>query len=381
MTKSILLRGGVLFFAAVSPAFVCAQFQPPNPDELKMTADPKAPGAAAVYLDIKELENDPLHYESFYKRIKVLTEKGKELATVELPYLQSNWKITDIKGRTIHADGTIFPLTLKAEDLLIAKSGDLQANKKVFTLPNVEVGSILEYYYEIHYDDNRYSSPDWRVQQSYFVHKAHYEFTAETDLELVDQHGRIIRRLLWWPQLPSGIAVQNSIGGKFTLNMTDIPPAPDEEWMPPIDSLLYRVGFYYTAAIDSRTFWLDEVKLWSKDVDQFAEPSKTIKDVVAGLIAPTDSDLDKAKKLYVAVQALENTDYSRKKSASEMKELKIKEIKNAERHLGAEERFERGHRDALPGDVALRGIDSLRGQSRRPGPEPLRCRVLEPRTA
>src|ERR1039458_3730571 len=236
MTKSILLRGAVLFFAALPPVVARAQFQPPNPDELKMTADPKAPGAAAVYLDIKELENDPLHYESFYKRIKVLTEKGKELATVELPYLQSNWKITDIKGRTIHADGTIFPLTVKAEDLLIAKSGDLQANKKVFTLPNVEVGSILEYYYEIHYDDNRYSTPYWRIQQSYFVHKAHYEFTAETDLELVDQHGRIIRRLLWWPQLPSGVTVQNSVGGKFTLNMTDIPPAPDEEWMPPIDS-------------------------------------------------------------------------------------------------------------------------------------------------
>ena len=143
--------------------------------------------------------------------------------------MQSNWKITDIKGRTIHADGTIFPLTLKAEDLLIAKSSNLQANKKVFTLPNVEVGSILEYYYEIHYDDNRYSSPDWRVHQSYSAPKARHEFTAETDLELVDQHGRIIRRLLWWPQLPSGIAVQSRIGSKFTLNMTDIPPAPDEE--------------------------------------------------------------------------------------------------------------------------------------------------------
>jgi hypothetical protein len=32
------------------------------------------------------------------------------------------------------------------------------------------------------------------------------------------------------------------------------------------------------------------------------------------LIAPTDSDLDKARKLYKAVQALDNTDYSRKKS-------------------------------------------------------------------
>jgi hypothetical protein len=329
MTKSILLGGAVLFFATLSPIAASAQFQQPNDEELKMTADPKAPGAVAVYLEIRETENDPLHYESFYKRIKVLTDKGRDLATVQLPYLQGNWKITDIKGRTIHPDGTIVPLTVKAEDMLIAKSGDQQANKKVFTLPNVEVGSVLEYYYEIHYDDNRYSSPEWTIQQPYLVHKAHYEFTAETDIELADQHGRVIRRLLWWPQLPSGIAVQNSIGGKFTLNMTDIPPAPDEEWMPPIDSLLYRVGFYYTAAIDSRTFWLDEVKLWSKDVDQFAEPSKTIKDAVAGLIAPTDSDLDKAKKLYIAVQALDNTDYSRKKSASEMKELKIKEIKNA----------------------------------------------------
>ena len=49
-----------------------------------------------------------------------------------------------------------------------------------------------------------------------------------------------------------------------------------------------------------------------------------------GLVAPTDSDLDKAKKLYDAVEALDNTDYSRKKSASEMKELKIKEAKHAE---------------------------------------------------
>ena len=35
-------------------------------------------------LDIKQIANDPLHYQSYYARIKVLTEKGKELATVEL---------------------------------------------------------------------------------------------------------------------------------------------------------------------------------------------------------------------------------------------------------------------------------------------------------
>ena len=61
MPKSLLLRSAVLLLAAVSPALVYAQFQPPDPDELKMTADPKAPGADAVYLDIEEIANDPLH--------------------------------------------------------------------------------------------------------------------------------------------------------------------------------------------------------------------------------------------------------------------------------------------------------------------------------
>ena len=67
-----------------------AQFQPPTDEELKMTADPKAPGADAVYLNIEEIANDPMHYQSYYARIKVLTEKGKELATVEVPYLKGN---------------------------------------------------------------------------------------------------------------------------------------------------------------------------------------------------------------------------------------------------------------------------------------------------
>src|SRR5580692_6015888 len=91
---------------SASPALLRAQFQPPDPDELKMTSDPKAPGAAAVYLEVREIDDDPIHYQLFYKRIKVLTEKGKELANVDVPY-GGDWKVQDIKGRTIHSDGTI----------------------------------------------------------------------------------------------------------------------------------------------------------------------------------------------------------------------------------------------------------------------------------
>jgi hypothetical protein len=48
---------------------------------------------------------------------------------------------------------------------------------------------------------------------------------------------------------------------------------PDEEWMPPISSLLYKVRFYYKAASSATEFWEKAAKRWSKQVDKFAEPS------------------------------------------------------------------------------------------------------------
>ena len=342
MRKLILLCGAVLFLAAQPPVLLRAQFRQPTADELKMTADPMAPGADAVYLNIEEVANDPMHYKSTYKRIKVLTEKGKELATVELPYLRGTFKVSGIKGRTIHPDGTIIPLTVKPEDLTVSKTSDQQIARKVFSLPDVTVGSILEYSYEIRYDDNLFSSPLWQLQGKYFVHQAHYSFTpfkafmpngtpgTDTSMYLTDSRGRAANALIWWSRLPQGVTINTSVNGSYSVDVNNIPPSPDEEWMPPIESLLYRVNFYYSYARDAAAFWQGEVKLWSKDVDKFAEPSKDIANTVSGLIAPTDSDLDKAKKLYDAVQALDNTDFSRVKTASEMKELKIKAAKRAE---------------------------------------------------
>ncbi len=317
-----------------------AQFQQPTDEELKMSSDPKAPGAAAVILNLEDVTDDPLHYRSFYTRIKVLQEKGKELATVNLPYWHGEFKITDIKGRTIHSDGTVVSLDVKPEDLMMSKTGQEQFNKKVFTLPSVEVGSILEYKYELRYDDNHYSSPSWDIQGHFPIRKAHYAFTpfkafqkgaqAATSQYLIDAHGNAVNTLIWWRLLPRGTDLQTDAVGRFSLDLTDIPPAPDEEWMPPIESLLYHVQFYYMSAHDSTDFWVSEAKRWSKEVDHFADPSRPIRDAVASLVAPTDNDLDKAKKLYIAVQALDNTDYSRKRGAVELKRMGLHEAKRAE---------------------------------------------------
>jgi hypothetical protein len=330
----------LLVAGLVSPSLLRAQFQQPTDEELKMTADPKAPGAAAVYLNVEEITDDPMHYHSFYARIKVLTEKGKELASVELPYTRGNVKITDIKARTIHPDGTIIPLEGKLEDLLEFKSSGHQISERVFNLPSVEVGSILEYSYAVRYDDNHFSSPTWEIQRPYFVHKAHYAFTPfkafmpgienATSSILVDEHGNSINTLIWWPVLPPGVEVKADARGHYIVDVRDVPPIPDEEWMPPIQSVLYKVVFYYKNAFSGSDFWISEAKRWSKEVDHFAEGSKPIHEAVAGLVAPGDSDLDKAQKLYKAVQALDNTDFSRTRSQAELKQLGLHAAKRAE---------------------------------------------------
>jgi Domain of Unknown Function with PDB structure (DUF3857)/Transglutaminase-like superfamily len=336
-----VLRCTAAVFAASFSLLAHAQFQKPTPEELQMTSDPKAPGAAAVYLNIDETADDNLHYKTFYARIKVLTEKGKSLANVEIPYA-GEFKVKYIQARTIHPDGTILPLDVKPEDLLSAKSGNQQFGKIVFTLPSVEVGSILEYSYDLIYPDAWVSSPRWDLQRDYFVHKAHYSFTPfkaflqgaqnSTSRYVFDSTtGQILDNLIWWASLPPGTPpLKSDAVGRFSVDLTDIPARPDEEWMPPLESLLYKVQFYYKGSYSSGQFWLDEGKRWSKEVDHFADPSSTLREAVAGITAPADADLVKAEKIYDAVQALDNTDYSREKSDSEKKQLKIKSAKRAE---------------------------------------------------
>jgi len=304
------------------PAMLHAQFQNATPDELKMTADPKAPGASAVYLNVTEIADNSLHFESFYARIKILTEKGEDLATVELPYQrdeENQYQVTAIQGRTIHPDGSIVQLTGKPADLLVAKNRDTKYGRKVFTLPSMQVGSIIEYYYQLRYNDDYYYTPTWIIQRPYLVRKAHYLYTPYSG------------QLTFWTVLPHGAAVSQDALGRFSLDLTDIPPAPNEEWMPPMESTLFRVEFYTSGqSTDVNVFWQKLGNSWSKSVEQLTEPSKPFREVVNGLIAPGDSDLDKAKKLYKAVQTLENTDFSREKSEAERKALRLKTAKRAE---------------------------------------------------
>ncbi|WP_348264078.1 DUF3857 domain-containing protein [Telmatobacter sp. DSM 110680] len=296
-----------------------------------MTSDSKAPGADAVYLYREERSDDNLHYHSYYVRLKVLTEKGKELATVRTPYERRSFKVTDIQGRTIHRDGTVIALNTKPSDLTDVKTKDYQVNTMVFTLPSVEVGSILEYRLQIRYDDDMVSSPTWQVQQPYYVRKAHYFFQPSSKLEYItNSRGDPANKLMYGVIGPKDTKIVSDTTGRYTYDVSDVPPIPTDDWMPPLNSIHWRVEFYYTGYTSGSEFWQKEGKRWAKETDHFATPSKALKDAVSKIVAPTDTDEQKARKLYEEVMKLDNTDFTREKSSAERKAEKLKQIKDAE---------------------------------------------------
>lgn len=329
---TLLRRLPLLCALFLTPTLLRAQFQPPNPDELKMTDDPKAPGVAAVYLDREETTDDATRFFTRYERIKVLTEKGKELATVRVAYDRAFQRVSEIDGRTIHPDGTIVPLTAKPADLMDFKGKDFQVDTVVFTLPGVEIGSILEYRIKLHSTDNKISRPVWEVQQPYFIHKAHFSFHPLTEgIAAVYENGRPVTRINFTSHLGPGAKV-NYQGSKDTylLDLTDIPPSPDEDWMPPLNTVRWRVEFYYTNSITGPAFWADAGQHWAEFVQGFTKPTPVIQKAAADLVLPADTDEQKARKIYAAVLKLDNTSFGRIKSEDERKAEKLKDIRSAD---------------------------------------------------
>jgi hypothetical protein len=331
MQKQFWSRAALTVATLLSPVALYGQFQSPTSEELQMKSEPKAPDAAAIYLYREETVDDNLHFHSFFARIKVLTEKGKELATVGVPYPKGTFSVSDIRARTIHADGTVIPLDVKPTDLVEHKGTGFQMNKMVFTLPSVEVGSILEYRWQLRYDDETLSSPQWEVQQPYYVRKAHYSFFPFKYMERVtDSKGNASSRLLYSYSLPTGAKVVYEASGRYALDVADVAPMPEEEYMPPLDSLKEQVTFYYSPYLSKEEYWKHEGERWSKEMDHFADETKTLKDAVSQIVTPADNEDTKARKLYDAVMALDNTDYTRRKSQAELKQMGLKRAKDAE---------------------------------------------------
>jgi hypothetical protein len=336
--RSAVLGLAVCWTVLAARAYSTDPFKPSTPEELSMKALPGYPGAAAVVLYREEIFNDDLHVIEHYNRIKVLTEEGKKYANVELDYtvytpdisydVGEDKKVGVIQARTIHADGTIIPFTGKPYRKTIEKGNGLKDMQLVFTLPDAEVGSILEYRYKTLTNLNIYESPSWYIQGDLYIRAAHYEWMPTLAGGIVDSKGRQLSNLSWYPILPPGVKVvikpysvpgTSIVAHDYVVDVKDVPPTPDEEFEPPMRSRSYRVLFDYSIYKTNEDYWNSVGKDWSRGVDDFASPNAEVKAQTEKLIAGATTADEKLRKIYAAVMALENTKFTRARDVREDK--------------------------------------------------------------
>jgi hypothetical protein len=143
-----------------------------------MTAEPAAPGAPAIILYQELYRDDDIKrgFEDHYFRIKILTEEGRKYADIKIPFErdQTPWgevgeEVRGIHARTIRPHGSIVNFDGKVFTNPVAKGRGIKYLAKTLTLPDAQVGSIIEYYYTIGLAEYAFFDSHWILSNELFT--------------------------------------------------------------------------------------------------------------------------------------------------------------------------------------------------------------------
>jgi len=312
----------IVIGVAASDPSRAADWLPIAPEELTLTSEPKAPGAAAIFLYRQVDRDDTDGEEVVYQRIKILTSDGRKYADVEIPYLKEHESVRDIEARTIRPDGSVLNFTGEIFDKTIIKTRGAKYLAKTFALPDVQVGYIIEYRYRRQLDSNYVFDSRWVLSQELYTKLAKFSLRANERFALTSS----------WPSgLPADTAPPKDQRGRIRLETHDVPAFIVEDEMPPEDELKYRVDFIYYSdppGTDADEYWKKFAKERFRDVDDFVDERRSMEQAVAQIVQPGDSDELKLQKIYARTQQIRNRSFERQKTDQEIKRENLKEAHN-----------------------------------------------------
>jgi len=296
-------------------------WQPVSPAELEMTSVAEAPGAPAAILYRQVDRDDVANHEYNYLRIKILTEEGRKYANVEIPFFNGNESIHSMKARTIRPDGTIANFEGKPIDKMIVKAKGIKYMAKVIVLPDVQVGSIIEYHYLNQLNDRYVFNSNWILSEELFTKHAKFSLKPSSYFPV----------RFSWQGLPAGIAPKNE-SGFVRLETNNIAAFQTEDYMPPQNQLKARVDFVYSedSTMQADKFWKKEAKKKNDEVESFIGKRKAMEQAEAQIVSPNDTPEAKLQKIYARVQQLRNTGFEAETTVQEKKREKGKAINNVE---------------------------------------------------
>ena len=335
-----VVLGLAVWMLAAQEAKAGVGFQPVSPDELKLTSEPQAPGAPAIilYRQVDRDDNGYTSHEDDFLRIKILTEEGRKYANVEIPFLKGSQNIVKVKARTIRPDGSIADFGGQVFEKYLMKGKGVKYLAKTFTLPDVQVGSIIEYSYTTDLSEYMLYDSHWILSDELFTKKAQFSLKPYKGTYQMFS-------LRWsWQGLPPGAVPKEAPDHIIRMEANNIPAFQTEDYMPPQDELKSRVDFIYEegfAAKDQDSFWKQVGRTRNGQLESFIGKRKAMEQAVAQIVSPNDSQEVKLRKIYDRVQQIRNKSYEVQKTEQEQKRAKEKPAENVE------EVWKRGYGDSV----------------------------------
>ena len=320
---------------------------PITQQDLSIKEVPNDRGADAIQLYMSYYKDDDAKFISVYKRIKILREgalqPGKSLVDVEIT-LEPGQSLKELAARTIHPDQKIVDFTGKPFEKVIIKTRGIKFVARAFTLPDVTVGSIIEYRYVIALPPHVVSPISaWPIQGDLFTLKENLRFRAYQGLVMVPSEWRsVIPRsqvsYSYLNQIDPNVPERKE-GNLMELELQNVPKFDAEEYMPPEDDFRPVLLFYYGGREMSSPdrFWDEWQKSTTEYVDKFIGNSREIHDAAAQDTSGETDPEKKLRKLYTRAQQIRNVTFERERTDQEKKEEHLK------RHSSVQEVLQRGY--------------------------------------
>ena len=311
---------------------------PVPPEELALKDNAFDPGSPAMILEYAVESDNNKSTETIYKRIKIFSKEGKKFADVEIRYLEKLTKVEDIRARVTSPAGKSEDFEGTIYDKEVVKTKKFRYYAKTFAIPNVEVGSVIEYGYRLHWHSD---IPDvfknpwrYRITEAFTYPAADWEIQQELPV----RHGRFLlhpikgaRVATFSHDLPKDALRTTLPDGTMDLEVNYIPAFQKEEYSPPEENTKIRADLYYTLGMsDTKSFWLSLAQREAEYYDHFIGKPKDVRKEIEALLSPGDSEETKLRKVYARVQQIRSLSYEPEKTKKERKHESLKENKSVE---------------------------------------------------
>ena len=312
---------------------------PVTQQDLQYKDVPGYKGASAVRLYYAQYINDNTASCFFYHRIKILNEKalagGNSYADVEIPILTLGdfvEDIRDLKARTIKPDGSIVEFNGKVFEKVVFKGRGVKFSAKAFTMPDVSVGSIIEYKYRTVLNipvllDLKIPVRDaWDIQSELFTVKESLDYQPDlgqrfqsTTRAMFESGGeRLSHVMLNMKEIKEK---PRDTGTGTAMELSNVPPFEAEEFMPPENNFKPTVIFFTGALgkVDVDKEWLDIGKVYFESYERIMAADHGVREAALQAIGAETDPMMKLHKLYDRVQQLRNLTFERARTAEERK--------------------------------------------------------------